>query len=316
MAVLAAQTGHRGPTAAGSRNLALPSTRERGNDAIPQAGDAQGAASTPSSLDLTWTLQLVADTIVESLGFEVAVINLVDEETDSMVVAAVAGPDEVRQSLLHRRQGSEGWAQLVAASEPWGRLLFLDHAKSTIDPDDVFSWIPDIPILDDPNAWHPEDSLFAPLESVDGRHLGMLSVDVPRDGLRPGPATRHALEAFAVTASLAIQHAAFAAESRRGAQRFQAVFDASPIAIGLFGSTGYASVNDAFCAFLNRDRVEIVGHQARDFTHPDDLHLTEFSADWDLATCRDDASSPIRRSRSAICSPTDRRSGAGCTSLR
>jgi diguanylate cyclase (GGDEF)-like protein/PAS domain S-box-containing protein len=250
-------------------------------DAISHAADAAGEPPTPSSLDLAQTLQLVADTIVESLGFEVAVINLVDAETDSMIVAAVAGPDEVRESLLHRRQGSDGWGQLVAASEPWGRLLFLDHAKSTIDPDDVFSWIPDIPILDHPDAWHPEDSLFAPLESVDGRHLGMLSVDVPRDGMRPGPATRHALEAFAVTASLAIQHAALAAGSRRGARRFQAVFDASPIAIGLFGATGYSSVNDAFCAFLNRDRAEIVGHQARDFTHPDDLHLTQFSADWD-----------------------------------
>src|SRR6185437_2634762 len=151
--------------------------------ALATLGSAEHAPG--GSVDLTQTLQLVADTIVELLGFEVAVINLADT-AESMVVAAVAGPPEVHAQLLNRRQGLSGWSKLVAASEPWGRLRFLDHAKSVTDPADVFSWIPDMPVSDSPNAWHPEDSLFAPLESSDGRHLGMMSVDVPRDGQRPG----------------------------------------------------------------------------------------------------------------------------------
>jgi diguanylate cyclase (GGDEF)-like protein/PAS domain S-box-containing protein len=249
---------------------------------VPPAGSDE--PSTGPSLDLPQTLQLVADTIVESLGFEVAVINLADGITGSMIVAAVAGPDEVRECLLNRRQGSDGWSQLVAASEPWGRLRFLDHATSTIDPTDVFSWIPDMPVMADPNAWHPQDALFAPLESSDGHFLGMMSVDVPRDGLRPGPATRHALEAYAVTASLAIQHAGFAAEARRGERRFQAVFDSSPIAIGLLTpDRHYASVNDAFCAFWQRERKEIIGRTPWEFSHPDDLELSR-SLDRDLAS--------------------------------
>jgi diguanylate cyclase (GGDEF)-like protein/PAS domain S-box-containing protein len=228
-----------------------------------------------TSLDLAQTLQLVADTIVESLGFAVAVINLIDDDDASMVVAAVAGPDEVRRLLLNRRQGRDGWAKLMAASEPWGRLRFLDHATTPILPADVLSWVPDMPISDDPNAWHPEDALFATLESPEGEHLGMLSVDVPRDGQRPGPATRHALEAFAVTASLAIQHATLAAESRRGVRRFQAVFDSSPIAIALLSpNQRFTSVNDAFCSFLGRGRGEILGHDPLEFTHPEDTLFT------------------------------------------
>jgi diguanylate cyclase (GGDEF)-like protein/PAS domain S-box-containing protein len=260
---------------------------------------ATGGETAKPSLDLTQTLQLVADTIVESLGFEVAVINLVDNQDGSMVVAAVAGPDEVRDALLHRRQGLDGWAKLVAASEPWGRLLFLDHAKTTIDPSDVFTWIPDIAISDDPNAWHPEDSLFAPLESSNGEHLGMLSVDVPRDGMRPGPATRHALEAFAVTASLAIQHAGFAAEARRGARRFQSVFDSSPIAVGLLGPDRcFMSVNDAFCAFWGRERDEIVGHRPSEFSHPDDVDVAMSIAEniWTLGPIPEHAvSGPVEK---------------------
>jgi len=231
-------------------------------------------------LDLTETLQLVADSITESLGFEVAVVNLIVGDGSSTRVAAVSGPDGVRAALLNRRQGRDGWAKLVAASEPWGRLLFLDHAKSVADPSDIFSWIPDIPVSDDPNAWHPEDSLFALLESSDGQLLGLLSVDLPRDGMRPGLAPRHALEALAVTASLAIQHASLAAESRRGERRFQAVFDSSPVAIALLGpDRRFTSVNDALCTFLARERCELIGHSPLEFTHPDDRATTHSTAE-------------------------------------
>lgn len=232
------------------------------SDARVFLDELRGAAS----LDLMQTLQLVSDTIVESLGFEVAVINLVEDD-QQMVVAAVTGPDEVREVLLHRRQGREGWSKLLEASEPWGRLRFLDHANFGEDPADILSWIPDLPVVDNPDAWHPEDALFAPLLASDGALLGMLSVDVPVDGMRPGPATRRALEAFAVTASLAIEHAALAAESRRSARRFQAVFDSSPVAIALIGADGtFSGANDALCQFLGRRRSEIVGHLPKEFT--------------------------------------------------
>ena len=230
-----------------------------------------GPAAPMAELKLTETLQLVADTIVASLGFDVAVINLIDDDSQSMVVAAVCGPEDLRTRLLHRRQGLKGWAQLLQASEPWGRLRFLDHATTSTSPADIMSWIPDMAISEDPNAWHPEDSLFAPLESQDGRLLGMMSVDVPRDGMRPDASTRHSLEALAVTASLAIQHATLAAEARRAGARFQAVFDASPIPVGILGlDRRYLSVNDAYCRFLRRTRDEVIGRDPLDFTHPDD----------------------------------------------
>lgn len=226
-----------------------------------------GLTAAPS-LDLTQTLQLVADTIVESLGFGAAVINLVEDD-QQMVVAAVSGPSEVRELLLHRRQGREGWSKLLEASEPWGRLRFLDHANFGEDPADITSWIPDIAVLDSPDAWHPEDALFAPLLASDGALIGMLSVDMPVDGMRPGPATRRALEAFAVAASLAIEHAALAAESQRGARRFRAVFDSSPVAIALIGSDGrFSGANDALCRFLGRRRQEIVGSLPSRFSDP------------------------------------------------
>jgi diguanylate cyclase (GGDEF)-like protein/PAS domain S-box-containing protein len=243
---------------------------------VPDPEPEPRRASPALDGNLAETLQLVADTIVESLGFDVAVINLVDDDTQAMVVAAVSGPDEVREVLLNRRQGLKGWALLIEASEPWGRLRFLDHATSPADPADILTWIPDMPISDDPNAWHPEDALFAPMMSSDGRPLGMLSVDVPRDGMRPSPAIRHALEAFVVTASLAIQLATLATENRRAGTRFRAVFDSSPIPIALLGpDKAFASVNDAFCRFLGRPRAQLIGVDPVALTHPDDVDETD-----------------------------------------
>ena len=87
---------------------------------------------------LAATLQLVADTIVESLGFGVAVVNLVDDD-QTMVVAAVAGPEDVRRTLLGLRQDLAGWSQLVEASEAWGELRFLGHEGALPDPDGVIT---------------------------------------------------------------------------------------------------------------------------------------------------------------------------------
>jgi diguanylate cyclase (GGDEF)-like protein/PAS domain S-box-containing protein len=168
----------------------------------------------------------------------------------------------------------EGWQKLLRASEPWGQLRFLDHSKSPDDPADILTWIPDMVVSDEPDAWHPEDSLFAPLVASDGRVLGMLSVDVPRDGKRPGPATLRALEAFTVTAALAIEHASLASQSRRSMRQFDAVFDSSPVAIALLDeSLHLVGVNTAYCAFLHRDREELIGRKPFDFTHPDDVSL-------------------------------------------
>ena len=232
------------------------------------------ATDRPRDLDLVSTLQLITDTIVESLGFEVATINLADADADTMEVVAVSGPESIRRLLLGRRQGYAGWQLLLDASEPWGALRFLDHATAPSDPDDVLSWIPDIPVSDDPDAWHPEDALFAPLVSEEGVHVGMLSVDVPVDGRRPGATTQRALEAFAVTAALAIRHMTLAIESRAGILQFSAVFDSSPVAIALLDQDGlFARLNDSFCRFLGRPREDLLGHDALEFTHPDDLEL-------------------------------------------
>ncbi len=153
--------------------------------------------------DLLDTLDLLAGTIVHALGFGVAVVNLARPD-GSLEAVSIAGDDAARDALLGTVGGPEVWDRLLDLSEQWGGLRFLDHHEDT---GDLYDWIPDLVPVDHPDAWHPEDALFAPLTARDGSRLGILSVDLPPGGLRPDAATRGALEAFAVSAALAIEHA-------------------------------------------------------------------------------------------------------------
>ncbi len=238
------------------------------------ASGAPGASG--AVLDLLATLQQVADAIVESLGFEVAVINLLEPPDHAVLrVIAVAGPAEVREALLGTVQSCQVWDELLHGTSLLGRLLFLDHRNATLGEDGITWWIPDLPVSQDPDSWHPEDGLFAPLETTSGASLGLISVDLPRDGRRPGPATCNALEAFALMASLAIEHAQLSEQSRRNERRFEAVFASSPIPIGLLDPAGtFEHLNDAFCRFLDRTRSELLGTSPLAWTHPEDNVLS------------------------------------------
>ena len=175
--------------------------------------------------DLVGMLDLLAETIVQALGFGVAVVNLTRPD-GSLAVVSVAGDDDARRTLLGTTDTAQRWERLLAASEHWGRLRFREHGTE-LDTEELFSWVPTIEILDAEDAWHPEDALFAPLVGEDGALLGVLSVDLPKDGLRPSRTTCHALEAFAVSAALAIEHATMRqrAEVSEKAFRQQATHD-------------------------------------------------------------------------------------------
>jgi diguanylate cyclase (GGDEF)-like protein len=169
--------------------------------------------------DVVAMLDLLAETIVQALGFGVAAVNI-SRPDGSMEAVSVAGNDEARDMLLGTTEGSEVWDKMLALSEPWGRLRFADHRNEAANVGQ-FTWVPDVTPIDADDAWHPEDALFAPLIATDGSRLGILSVDLPHDGRLPGPATRSALEAFAVSAALAIEHSALRARAEASEQRYR-----------------------------------------------------------------------------------------------
>jgi hypothetical protein len=114
----------------------------------------------------------------------------------SLETVVVAGNDDARAALLGNRGSRAAWDELIASAESWGGLRFIDHDDLT--EVDIPSWVPDVTVVDHPDAWHPDDQLFAPLWSRNRSLLGVLGVDLPRHGRRPGPAERALLDLFAL----------------------------------------------------------------------------------------------------------------------
>ncbi|MCW2606320.1 MAG: diguanylate cyclase [Frankiales bacterium] len=187
-------------------------------------------------LDLERTLQSVCQGVVDGLDFEVAVLNLVMPD-GALEVVAFAGDAEAGATLLGSRAPREVWDGLLAVCEPVGELL-LDYLHIVPQDDSVPSWVPDRPATDDPEAWHPLDELFAPLRTVRSGLLGVISVDLPRDGRRPGPEQLQLLEMYAAQASVAIEnaqlHSALLSQHEEGAEalgRLSTLVSGTPVAI-------------------------------------------------------------------------------------
>lgn len=214
------------------------------------------------SLDLDETLQAVARAVVASLGFGAAVVNLVRPE--GVVVAAMEGPVEMQAALTGDVQPLEQWQRLLDMSRPLGSLRFID-GRAQADMGDVLTWIPDLPISDDADSWHPLDALFAPLYGSDGQLIGVLSVDLPVDGRRPGAEQVGLMERFARQAELAMDRARMHQELAESEELFRRSFESTPLGMALVAADGsLLRVNAAFAALAGRTVEELVGQSLYD----------------------------------------------------
>ena len=189
-------------------SLARSAEAEAGLAALDGVTDL--IAAMHASSDVLTMLQHVVEGVVARLGFRIALVDRLDDSGTGHVfeAVAVAGDPEGCEALLGRRVPAEGLLEEIDGADHWGTLRFLPHDRLPHDVES--SWVPDIPVPGpdgDPDAWHPMDALYAPLIGPGGDLLGVLSVDVPEDGRRPGPVARRVLEVYAVQAGLALHHA-------------------------------------------------------------------------------------------------------------
>ena len=226
------------------------------------------------TLDLHGTLEQVTRAVVDLLGFQVAVMNLVTPDGEHLEVTTVTGP-AATQALLGTRMLRSDWTAVLDACEPWGTLRFADSA--TPWPESLPFWLPDLPVVDgDDGAWHPEDALFAPLVDTTGELLGVLSVDLPTDGRRPGVERRELLEIFSVQAGLVVEQARLHTQLQRSQAVFQRAFEHAPVGMAVFGPDRRLSrANPAYCRFLGRTEQDLIGRTAHEFSHPDETALTD-----------------------------------------
>ncbi|MFD7644990.1 diguanylate cyclase domain-containing protein [Kitasatospora sp. NPDC059795] len=244
---------------------------------------------------LAGTLQAVVEGAVHGLGFDAAAVSLVRPDGD-LVIAAVWEIEESTfggPSVLLGQVGSrESWDRMLQVADHWGTLRFLPYDRGWAIGTDIPTWTGDGPLPVYDNDWHPADVLLAPMYSAGGDLLGILSVDRPRSGKRPGAWTREALEMFSLQASIAIGNARLRAEMQRALARlekeqqalraseesFRQAFEYAPSGMAITelhgdGTGQLTRVNDALCRLLGRPRATLRQQRFVDLVHPDDLAL-------------------------------------------
>lgn len=139
-------------------------------------------------------LQNIAEGVTDLVGFEVAAISVARDD-DTLEMIAVAGSREARDQLMGHRTPIAEIEQELRSAEEWGALRFVPHERMSLDVDDM-GWVPDLEPSHDSDAWHPLDLLLAPIHDDGGKLRGLMSVDVPWDRRRPGPAQRQHLQRY------------------------------------------------------------------------------------------------------------------------
>jgi diguanylate cyclase (GGDEF)-like protein len=165
--------------------------------------------------DLEPVLRAVARTTAACLGFGTAVINLYRPAWDDFHTVVVEGNEEARRLLLGQASVADDWEHLLDDRFERRGAYLIRHGELDWAEDRLTTYIPAVQLPVDPDGWHPEDALFVPLRSTTGEMLGILSVDEPVDGRRPGDEQLDLLVGMSQHAALALEHAQHAAASER-----------------------------------------------------------------------------------------------------
>lgn len=151
------------------------------------------------------SLRGIAVGIREATPFGAVLISMVEPDTGLLRrVVGVGFSQETLAELMARKQPYSSLQQLLKPQFRISRSYFIPVDQSPIIPSDVHTVT--LEAVDksqkSPNAWDPDDFLLIPLEDSQGQPLGLISLDSPRDGLRPDRATIETLEIYASQAAL------------------------------------------------------------------------------------------------------------------
>ncbi len=167
-------------------------------------------------------LLIIAKAIRDS-GWRRVVISLRDENLEAKELVTVGLTEDEVKLLEERKAPAHVWRERLGPkferyrigefyylpwSDPWVR----EHVHGVpphAPPDEVttYAGVPSRLKPEDMVDWHPQDMLYAPLRTPDGKIVGILSMDDPVDGRKPTRDSLSLLEIFLHQAALTIENA-------------------------------------------------------------------------------------------------------------
>jgi signal transduction histidine kinase len=148
------------------------------------------------------SLTTIVEALAEAAGFDVVGISAVRDD-GYLHVLCLVGPDDAHEALLDSLAPVQPLIDQLEDADDWGALKFVPHDRVIVDAE-RWGWISDHPRDVAPGAWHPESLLVAPVYDDQQQLLGILGMDVPRDGRVPEGERRATVDMHARQACRAI----------------------------------------------------------------------------------------------------------------
>lgn len=150
-------------------------------------------------------LQAIAEGVSAIVGFDLVGISAARDD-GYLHTLVVVGPEDARRTLLDSLAPTQPLLDQLRVADDWGALKFVPHDRLELDIE-TWGWFSDAPRDVPAGAWHPEDMLVAPVEDDDGRFIGFLGMELPRDGMVPSAEKREQVDAYVRQATRAIRTA-------------------------------------------------------------------------------------------------------------
>jgi PAS domain S-box-containing protein len=155
-------------------------------------------------------------------GWRRAVISLRDENLEGTELVTAGLTKQERELLLKRKAPGHVWRERLGPkferfkigefyylpwTDPWIREYVHGVPPGTsLDDATTYTGVPSKLSPEEMIDWHPQDMLYAPLRTPEGRIVGILSMDDPIDGRKPTRESLTPLELFLHQAAITIEN--------------------------------------------------------------------------------------------------------------
>jgi len=171
--------------------------------------------------DMHQRLRVIAKAI-QNFGWRRVVISLRDENLEGTDLVTAGLTKEEVKLLLERKALGHVWRERLGPkferfkigefyylpwNDPWIRE-YVHHVPpgTGLDEATTYAGVPSQLSPEEMFDWHPQDMLYAPLRTPEGRIVGILSMDDPLDGRMPTRESLTPLELFLHQAAITIEN--------------------------------------------------------------------------------------------------------------
>jgi len=182
-------------------------------------------------------LDVIAKTLRKS-DWRRVVISLRDENLEGTDLVTSGLTKEEEKLLLERKAPGHVWRERLGPkferfkigefyylpwNDPWIReYVHRVPPEAPLEEATTYAGVPSKLSPEEMVDWHPQDMLYAPLRTPEGRIVGILSMDDPADGRRPTKETLAPLELFLHQAAMVIENAQLIENLRKARKQLEA----------------------------------------------------------------------------------------------